>query len=66
VDPIALPPEIVALRARLRAFIADELAPASVSEGIADEAQASPALRPSSAFTSSPTRPSWAAADSDP
>jgi alkylation response protein AidB-like acyl-CoA dehydrogenase len=45
VDPIALPPEIVALRARLRAFIADELAPASVREGIADEAQASPALR---------------------
>ena len=44
-DPIALPPEIVALRARLRAFIAGELAPASVSEGIADEAQASPALR---------------------
>ena len=44
-DPIALPPEIVALRARLRAFIADELAPASVREGIADEAQASPALR---------------------
>jgi len=45
VDPIALPPEIVALRARLRAFIADELEPASVREGIADEAQASPALR---------------------
>ncbi len=44
-DPIALPPEIVALRARLRAFIADELEPASVREGIADEAQASPALR---------------------
>jgi len=45
VDPIALPPEIVALRARLRAFIAGELEPASVREGIADEAQASPALR---------------------
>jgi alkylation response protein AidB-like acyl-CoA dehydrogenase len=45
VDPIALPPEIVALRARLRAFIADELEPASVREGVADEAQASPALR---------------------
>ena len=44
-DPIALPPEIVALRARLRAFIADELEPASVREGIADEALASPALR---------------------
>jgi alkylation response protein AidB-like acyl-CoA dehydrogenase len=45
VDPIALPPEIVALRARLRAFIADELEPASVREGLADEARVSPALR---------------------
>jgi alkylation response protein AidB-like acyl-CoA dehydrogenase len=45
VDPIALPPEITALRERLRAFIEEELEPASVKEGLADEAQASPALR---------------------
>jgi alkylation response protein AidB-like acyl-CoA dehydrogenase len=45
VDAITLPPEIAALRERLRAFIAEELQPASVKEGIADEAQAGPALR---------------------
>jgi alkylation response protein AidB-like acyl-CoA dehydrogenase len=45
VDPITLPPEITALRERLRAFIEEELEPASVKEGLADEAQASPALR---------------------
>ena len=44
-DPITLPPEITALRERLRAFIEEELEPASVKEGLADEAQASPALR---------------------
>ena len=44
-DPIALPPEISALRERLRAFIAEELEPAAAKEGVADEAQASPSLR---------------------
>ena len=44
-DPITLPPEIVALRERLGAFIEEELEPASVKEGLADDAQASPALR---------------------
>jgi alkylation response protein AidB-like acyl-CoA dehydrogenase len=45
VDAITLPPEIAALRERLRAFIAEELEPASVKEGGADETEASPALR---------------------
>jgi alkylation response protein AidB-like acyl-CoA dehydrogenase len=44
-DAIDLPPEISALRERLRAFIAEELEPAAAKEGIADEAQASASLR---------------------
>jgi alkylation response protein AidB-like acyl-CoA dehydrogenase len=45
VDPIDLPPEIAALRERVRAFISNELEPASRREGIVDEAQASAPLR---------------------
>ena len=41
----ALPPEIAALRDRLRAFLEGELAAAGRSEGVVDEAQASPTLR---------------------
>jgi alkylation response protein AidB-like acyl-CoA dehydrogenase len=44
-DPHALAPEIAALRDRLRAFLDGELAAAALREGVADEAQASPALR---------------------
>jgi alkylation response protein AidB-like acyl-CoA dehydrogenase len=44
-DLHALPPEIAALRDRLRTFLDGELAAAALREGVADEAQASPALR---------------------
>ena len=44
-DPITLPPEIAALRDRLRAFLEREVLPSEKREGVIDEAQASPTLR---------------------
>jgi alkylation response protein AidB-like acyl-CoA dehydrogenase len=44
-DLHALPPEIAALRDRLRTFLDGELAAAALREGVADEGQVSPALR---------------------
>ena len=45
VDPIALPPEIGALRDAPARFLEESSLPAERREGVVDEAQASPALR---------------------
>src|SRR5438067_362419 len=41
----ALPPELQALRTRLRSFLHDELLPAEREKGIIEEADATPELR---------------------
>ena len=44
-DPEPLPPELAALREKVRRFLEDEVLPAERSENVRDEAQVPPALR---------------------